>query len=396
MFDAADRKYMRAALALAEKNSGMACPNPSVGCVVVRDGRIAGEGWHEYDGMDHAEVRALQMAGDRAPGSTVYVTLEPCCHHGRTPPCADLLLRKGVDRVVVARVDPNPKVSGRGIARLRAGGVRVDVGLMEEEAGRIIEPFGCSVLTSRPLVTCKVGMTLDGKIGSGRRGGRYISSPEGREFGQFLRLSSDALIVGAGTILSDDPELTYRGALPRRRRLLKVVLDSRLRTPPEARIFRDIEDGQVLIFCADRHSRLQRKRLEKSGAEVIPVAKSRDVLDLEAVLPALSARDVQAILVEGGSQVHWEFISAKAVDRFFFIIAPMVLGGEHAIPSVGGKGFAATKDAPRFRIGRRFFAGPDLVVEAYPSYSRSIISPWRQPETAASAPRYRARTSGKK
>jgi diaminohydroxyphosphoribosylaminopyrimidine deaminase/5-amino-6-(5-phosphoribosylamino)uracil reductase len=396
MFDADDRKHMRAALALAEKNIGMACPNPSVGCVVVHDGRIAGEGWHEYDSMDHAEVRALQMAGDKALGSTLYVTLEPCCHHGRTPPCADLLLRKGIRRVVVARVDPNPRVSGGGIARLRAGGIRVDVGLMEEEAGRVIEPFACSVGMGRPLVTCKVGMTLDGKIGSGRRGGRTISSHEGREFGQFLRLRSDALLVGAGTVLSDDPELTYRGALRRRRRLIKVVLDSRLRTPPDARIFRDIEGGQVLIFCADRHSRQRRRKLEKSGAEVIPVPKSRNVLDLEAVIPVLSARDVQAILVEGGSHVHWEFISAGAVDRFVFIIAPMVLGGEHAIPSVGGKGFAATKDAPRFRIGRKFFAGPDLVVEAYPSYSRSIISPWRLPEIPASSPRYRARTSGKK
>jgi diaminohydroxyphosphoribosylaminopyrimidine deaminase/5-amino-6-(5-phosphoribosylamino)uracil reductase len=395
MFCGDDRRYMRAAMALAEKNAGMACPNPSVGCVVVRDGRIAGKGWHEYDSMDHAEVRALRMAGDKAAGSTVYVTLEPCCHYGRTPPCADLLVSKGVRRVVVAHVDPNPKVSGGGIARLRAGGVRVDVGLMEEQAGRVIESFACSIITGRPLVTCKVGMSLDGKIGTGRRGGRWITSPEGKEFGQSLRLRSDALLVGSGTILSDDPMLTYRGALPRRKPLLKVVLDSGLRTPPDARIFRDIEDGQVLIFCADRHSRQRRTKLEESGAEVIPVPKSRNVLDLEAVIPVLSARDVQAILVEGGSRVHWEFISAGAVDRFIFIIAPMVLGGEHAIPSVGGRGFAATKDAPRFRIGRKFFAGPDLVVEAYPSHSGSIISPWRLPEIPASSPRYRARTSGK-
>jgi len=396
MFDAVDRKFMRRAIALAEKNRGMACPNPSVGCVVVRNGKIEGTGWHEYDKMDHAEVRALEMAGDAARQSTVYVTLEPCCHHGRTPPCADLLLKNDVRRVVVAHVDPNPRVSGGGIARLRAKGIRVDVGLMEEQAGRIIESFACSISAGRPLVTCKVGMSLDGKISSGRRGGRWITSTEGKEFGQSLRLRSDALLVGTGTVLSDDPLLTYRGTLPRRSRLKKVVLDSRLRTPPDAKLFRDIEDGQVLIFCGEGNSAPRRNRLEKSGAEVIPVPKSGNALDLEAVLDALFARDVQGILVEGGSRVHWEFISAKAVDSFYFIIAPMVLGGEHAIPSVGGKGFGATSDAPRFRIGRRFFAGPDLVVEAYPSYSRSIISPWRSPETAASFPRYRERTSAKK
>jgi len=379
MFDTVDKNYMQAAIALAEKNIGMAGPNPSVGCIVVHDGRVVGKGWHEYDRKDHAEVRALEMAGDKALKSTAYVTLEPCCHRGRTPPCTDLLVRKGIRRVVVACVDPNPKVSGGGIANLRAKGIRVDVGLMEETAGRIIEPYACSMITGLPFVISKVGMSLDGKIGNGRKEGRWITSDEGRDYGQSLRLRSDALLVGVGTILSDDPQLTYRGSRSRRKPLLRVILDSDLRTPPNARIFKNIEDGPVLIFCRKGNTDSCRKRLEKNGAEVVAIPKSGNMLDLEAVLEELSCREVQGILVEGGSRVHWECVSSKIVDRFDFIMAPMVLGGEHAIPSIGGKGYAATKDAPRFRIRRSFFAGPDLVLEAYPSYSRSIISPWRLP-----------------
>jgi diaminohydroxyphosphoribosylaminopyrimidine deaminase/5-amino-6-(5-phosphoribosylamino)uracil reductase len=378
MFDAADRRYMRMALALAEKNIGMAGPNPSVGCVVVRDGSVVGKGWHEYDRMDHAEVLALKNAAEKAVDSTVYVTLEPCCHQGRTPPCADLLIRTGVRRVVVARVDPNPKVSGGGIAALRSRGIRVDVGLMEGSAGRVIEPFACSIVTGRPLVVSKVGMSLDGKIGTGKKEGRRISSPEGKEYGQSLRLCSDAVMVGIGTLLSDDPELTYRGSRGiRRKPLLRVILDSRLRTSPEARILQSVDKGPVLIFCRQGNAARRVKSLRDRGAEIVPVSESGGFLDLDSVLEELAARGVQGLLVEGGSRVHWEFISRKMVDRFDFIVSPMILGGKHAVPSIGGEGYSAAADAPRFKIRRCFHAGPDMIIEAYPSYSRSIISPWQ-------------------
>ncbi len=361
---------------MAANNIGLAGPNPSVGCIVVRGGEVVGHGWHEYDRMDHAEVMAMRMAAGNAAGSTVYVTLEPCCHQGRTPPCADLLIRKKVGRVVVARIDPNPKVSGGGIARMRSSGIRVDVGLMADAAGRIIEAYACHMATGLPLVVSKAGMSLDGKIGTGREEGRRITSSQGLEYGQVLRLRADALLVGIGTLLLDDPELTYRGRHPRRKPLQRVVLDSRLRTPPQARIFRSVETSPVLIFCREGNAARRHRKLEALGAEIVVVPNTGDMLDLHSVLKELGRREVQGLLVEGGSRVHWGFIATSLVDRFDFILAPMVLGGDGAISCVGGNGFAATVDAPRFRIRRRFSVGPDMVLEGYPSYSRSIISPW--------------------
>jgi diaminohydroxyphosphoribosylaminopyrimidine deaminase/5-amino-6-(5-phosphoribosylamino)uracil reductase len=384
MFDSADRRYMKKALALAEKGLGLASPNPSVGCLIVRNGRIAGRGWHEYGRVDHAEVRALREAAQRARKATAYVTLEPCCHQGRTPPCTGGLIQAGVSRVVVARVDPDPRVAGRGIERLRSAGVRVDVGLMSQEAGRVIESYACHRISGTPLVTSKVGMTLDGKIGTGYPEGRAITSAESREFGQNLRRAADAILVGVGTILFDDPELTYRAKEPRGRSLLRVVLDSGLHTPPDARLFRTCPENPVLLFCSRSAAQSRATKLERKGAEIIRIAGSDTGLDPRTVLKELGHRDVLGLLVEGGSRIHWSFLSMELVDKWIFVIAPFLLGGKDAVPSVGGKGYRATADAPRFRIRRSWFAGPDMVLEAYPSYSRSVISPWLPEEDAPS------------
>lgn len=384
MFNAADRRFMKQALALAEKGLGLASPNPSVGCVVVQEGRVVGSGWHEYARMDHAEVNALREASERARGATAYVTLEPCCHQGRTPPCANRLIEAGIGRVVVARSDPNPRVAGRGIEILRSAGIRVDVGLMEAEAGRIIEPFACRITTGRPLVVSKVGMSLDGKIGTAGRVDRWITSPESREFGQTLRLHLDALLVGVGTVLSDDPELTYRGSAPKARPLTRVILDSALRMPSAARLLRSCPESPVLVFCGRDAAETRAAALEKQGAEVIAVPAD-DEVDLHSVLDELGRRDILGLLVEGGSEVHWSFLSKGLVDKFYFFIAPTVLGGRDAVPAVGGTGYAVVADAPRFKASRSFYTGPDLVLETYPSFSRSIISPWLSPENAPSA-----------
>ena len=376
MFDSSDRRFMRKALAQAEKGLGLSSPNPSVGCLVVQDGRIVGRGWHEYSLMDHAEVKALAEAGERSKNSTVYVTLEPCSHQGRTPPCADLLIDSGVRRVVIARTDPNPLVSGRGIERMASSGIRVDVGLFSEEAGKIIEPFACHITTGLPFVIGKVGMSLDGKIGTGHPDGRRITSQEGTEFGQRLRLGADAVLVGVGTVLADDPELTYRGSGKKARPLIRIVLDSRLRTPLYARLLQTRPRTPVLIFCSPEASEGRRRKLEREGAEVVRVPLLKNGLELTAVLQELGKRNVLGLLVEGGSRVHWSFLSGGLVDTFYFIVAPMVLGGESAIPSVGGTGFKATADSPRFKIRRSYSIGPDFVLETYPAFSRSIISPW--------------------
>ncbi len=387
MFDANDRRFMRKALALAKKGIGLASPNPTVGCVIVRNGRVVGKGWHEYALLDHAEVCALREASKHSDGTTAYITLEPCCHQGRTPPCADRLIEAGISRAVIARLDPNPKVSGRGVDRLRSAGIKVDVGLMSERAGELIESFACHINTGFPLVISKVGMSLDGKIGTTGIKSQTITSPEGRQFGQALRHRVDAILVGIGTVLADDPELTYRGSAPKARALLRVILDANLRTPENARLFQAGPNNPVLIFCSEKASKIRRKRLADRGAEIISMRSSRGEIDLPSVLGELGKRFILALLVEGGSRVHWSFLSQKLVDSFYFVIAPFVLGGKEAVPSVGGKGYDVAADSPRFRIRRRYSAGEDMVLETYPSYSRSIMSPWLFPENASFAPR---------
>jgi diaminohydroxyphosphoribosylaminopyrimidine deaminase / 5-amino-6-(5-phosphoribosylamino)uracil reductase len=376
MFNSTDRKFMKKALALAEKGLGVASPNPSVGCIIVSEGQIIGQGQHEYVRRDHAEIMALREAGARAHGATAYVTLEPCCHQGRTPPCTGRIIESGIRRVVVGRIDPNPMVSGKGIEVLRSAGIQVDAGLMAEEAGKIIETFACKITAGLPLVISKAGMSLDGKIGTAQNVDHRISSAEGREFGQLLRLRSDAILVGSGTVLSDDPELAYRGKIPKARPLIRVILDPELRTPPSARLFQSGTSAPVLLFCSREAPEKQRTALEKMGADIISVDCSEDKLDLHSVLHELGKKEISGVLVEGGSRIHWSFLSSNLVDVFYFIIAPLVLGGKDSVPSVGGEGYRSAAESLKFKIRKSFHAGPDLVLETYPSCSRSIISPW--------------------
>jgi len=370
-----DIRFMKQALRLAEKGAGLSSPNPSVGCVIVKDGAIVGRGYHEYALRDHAEVVALRDAGDAAHGATAYVTLEPCSHHGRTGPCADRLIQAGVRRVVIPLIDPNPRVAGRGIEKLRKAGLIVDVGILAGEAGKIIEAFACHVTTGLPLVIAKAGMSLDGKIGTGFPEGRHITSPEGLEFGQSLRLKMDAVLVGVETVLADDPELTYRGRASKGRPLTRVVLDSALRTPPSARLFED-RKTPILLFCAESASEARKTALESAGTEILTVREHGGELDLLKVLRELGKRNILGILVEGGSRVHGSFLVRNLVDVFYFIVAPMVFGGASAIPVIGGRGYESTAAAPKFRIRRHYQAGSDIVIEAYPATSRSIASPW--------------------
>jgi len=367
---------MKRAIDLGRIGLGLASPNPSVGCVIVRRGKIIGQGWHEYSTRDHAEVRALQAVGGNCRGATAYVTLEPCSHQGRTPPCADKLVRAGIRRVVVGRMDPNPLVSGKGIKILKAAGLSVDCGLMHRECSELIESFARHITSGIPLVVSKVGMSLDGRIGTYQGESRWITSPEGREFGQALRLQADAILVGVGTILADDPQLTYRGKQEKARPLLRVVLDSKLRSPANARIFSDPLEAPVLVFCAENAPTARRKKLEKRGAEVAMVPQNANRLDLGFILNELGGRNVLSVLVEGGSEVHWSFLEARLVDKFYSIIAPLIIGGREAVASVGGKGYETITEVPRFKIRGKYFAGSDLILESYPIYSHSILSPW--------------------
>src|SRR3984893_18682391 len=274
---------MEHALALARKGAGLASPNPMVGCVIVREGQIVGEGFHQYEWRDHAEIVALKSAGEKARGASLYVTLEPCNHTGRTGPCTVAIIPPGVKRVIVARDDPNPANSGRGFERLRAAGIEVFAGVCEEAARRLNEPFACWIRTKKPFVTLKSAMTLDGQValpGSGKSSAKtsgkrrsWITSEESRAEVHRMRHASDALLTGVGTILADDPLLTDRSGLPRRRRLLRVILDSKLRMSPRSRIVKTADDDLV-VFTNESLRSPKAKSLQKAGVEVVSMKKS--------------------------------------------------------------------------------------------------------------------------
>lgn len=279
-------------------------------------------------------------------------------------------------RIVVAHPDPNPIVSGRGIGQIHAAGIEVGSGLLQAEAARIIEPFACHVTTGLPLVVGKVGMSLDGKIAPAGGRDAWITSEQGRSFGQQLRLQLDAIMVGIGTVLADNPQLTYRGELQKARPLRVIVLDSFLRTPLDARLLHAVPEPRVLIFCAPDAAAGRKRELESRGAEIVPAMRGEHGLDLIQVLRELGAREILGLLVEGGSEIHWSFLSSALVDKFFFIVSPLVLGGRKAVPAVGGTGYSSVTAAPRFRIADVTHAGPDTILEAYPTNSKSILSPW--------------------
>jgi diaminohydroxyphosphoribosylaminopyrimidine deaminase/5-amino-6-(5-phosphoribosylamino)uracil reductase len=317
-------------LELARATVGLASPNPMVGCVVVRDGEIVGEGAHLYEQRDHAEVVALRQAGERARGATAYVTLEPCSHRGRTGPCADALIAAGVSRVVAATVDPNPLVRGRGIERLREAGIEVAVGVLQGEAREINGAFARFIRTGRPLVTLKAALSADGMIAppDAARVGRepfWLTGPEARAEVQRMRHASDAVLTGIGTVLADDPMLTDRSGLARRRRLLRVVLDSRLRMPLDSHLVQSAEDD-VLVFCGKSVASERVIALQAAGIAVERVAELSARLNLDAVLAMLGARQILSVLLEGGSELNGEFLAHEQVDKVALFYAPTKLG----------------------------------------------------------------------
>jgi diaminohydroxyphosphoribosylaminopyrimidine deaminase/5-amino-6-(5-phosphoribosylamino)uracil reductase len=345
---------MGRALELAWATVGLASPNPQVGCVLVRDGEVVGEGAHVYDEFDHAEIVALKQAGDRARGATAYVTLEPCNHHGRTGPCSGALIAAGVRRVVAATVDPNPQVSGQGIARLRAAGVEVAVGTCEAEARAANDAFARWIRTGRPLVTLKAGLSADGMLAPppAKRAERetyWITGTEARAEVQRMRHAADAVLTGVGTVLADDPMLTDRSGLLRRRSLLRVVLDSRLRMPLDSKLVRSAS-GDVLVVCGKEAETERAEALEAAGVEVARVEVMRFAgidgrLDLEAVLDLLGSREILSVLLECGSELNGAFLWAELVDKVALFYSQTKLG-KGAVP------FAAWFEEPSDVEGR--------------------------------------------
>src|SRR5918911_970275 len=320
-----DQKMMRRALELAAQGAGQVSPSPLVGCVIVTEnGEIVGEGYYLYDGLKHAETLALEQAGPKALGATCYVSLEPHAHHGRTPPCTDALVRAGVKRVVAPIEDPNPEVSGKGFAHLRAVGVEVNRGLLAHEAEQLNEKYLHFMRTNRPFVHLKLACSLDGRIATRTGESRWITGEEARARVHRLRHEYDAILVGAGTVLADDPLLTDRSGLQRRRPLVRVVLDTSLRLLPETHLAQTAHEIPVQVFTSAHAEASKIAALESRGVEVI--LDESGGRNLHAVLKALGQRSVQSVLIEGGSNVAGAFLDAGLVNKVTFFIAPMIIG----------------------------------------------------------------------
>jgi len=324
---------MRRAIALARRGEGLVEPNPLVGCVLARSGRVISEGFHRRFGMAHAEINALASCRRPVRGATAYVSLEPCCHHGKTPPCCDALIEVGVGRVVVGTLDPNPQVSGKGVQRLRSGGVVVDVGVCEEEARLRIAPFATRILHDRPYVIAKWAQTLDGKIATVTGDSKWISCENSRKQVHRLRGRVDVILVGVGTVLADDPMLTARG-VRLRRVAVRVVLDTQLRTPLESQLVRSVGSAPTVIMTTTGQAKSQKaRRLSAAGVEVVGCRSRGGLIDVRDSLGRLARRDATNILVEGGSKVLSSFFSRRLIDEAYVYVAPAILGGEGA-PSV--------------------------------------------------------------
>jgi diaminohydroxyphosphoribosylaminopyrimidine deaminase/5-amino-6-(5-phosphoribosylamino)uracil reductase len=375
-----DEQYMRRALELARAGVGLVSPNPAVGAVVVdASGREVGAGTHTYDGVKHAEVLALEQAGHAARGGTLYLNLEPCSHQGRTGPCADAVVAAGIRRVVCSMEDPNPRVAGRGFAKLRASGIKVDVGLFAAEARKLNESFAKYIRTGKPLVTLKSAMTLDGNIAAAKKPGRERGSPtsasEGARSGhhwitgelarahvQQLRHQNDAILVGVGTVMADDPLLTDRSGLPRRRRLLRVILDSYLRIPLTSRVIQTAENDLLVLCSAAEKSAKQ--ALEAKGIRVqqMPAATADRRPDFAAIVQSLADLEITSLLIEGGAMVNGAALASGEVDKVFLYYAPKILG-EGAVPFIAGEGLHGKTQCVQRSELHRF--GEDFALEGY-------------------------------
>jgi diaminohydroxyphosphoribosylaminopyrimidine deaminase / 5-amino-6-(5-phosphoribosylamino)uracil reductase len=369
--DAHATRFMEHALKLARKGTGLASPNPMVGCILVREGQIVGEGFHQYEKRDHAEIVALKSAGEKARGATMYVTLEPCSHTGRTGPCTEATIAAGVSRVVAAMEDPNPINSGRGFDRLRAAGIDVLTGEGQEEARNLNEAFACWIRTKKPFVTLKSALTLDGQLAlpqersklgkrsSKQKRANWISSEESRAEVHRMRHAADAVLTGVGTVKVDDPLLTDRSGLPRRRPLLRVILDWGLTISPHSRLVQSAQNDVLIITQQHPHTRRVRA-LERAGVEVVRAVSRNGQINLESVLAELGRREISTALLEAGPTLNGTALAAGIVHKLFLFYAPKI-AGETRVPFA----IAPNLKLPPLQRLRTQASGPDIALEAY-------------------------------
>jgi len=359
--------FMESALSLAKLALGYTSPNPAVGAVVVRDGVVVGLGHTQPAGSVHAEVMALQQAGDRARGAMMWVTLEPCCHHGRTPPCTESIINAGISEVHMALLDPNPLVSGKGLRMLEEAGIKTFVGEYEEKAREINEGYIKFITTGLPFVIAKFAMSLDGKIATQNGDSKWISGDEARNFVHYLRHIVDAVMVGANTVLIDDPQLSARGCSGKggkaKLQPLRVIVDGRGRTPLSSRVFK--EPGKTFIAVAKPFDAKKADEFRKAGAEVAELPAERGVIDLAELLGLLGKRQITSVLVEGGSSLFGSLFDRGLVDKVLAFVSPIIVGGDGAKSAVGGRGVDMVAEA--LRLGRVKITefGGDILIGGY-------------------------------
>lgn len=358
-----DTDYMKRVLELAERGIGKTNPNPLVGTVIVKDGRIIGEGWHERYGQAHAEVNAVRNAAESTEGATVYVNLEPCCHYGKTPPCTELLIREKVKRVVVGTLDPNPLVAGKGVQRLREAGIEIVSGVMEKECRRLNEVFFHYIQKRRPFVVLKAAMSLDGKIAAPSGESKWITEEASRKDVQLLRNRYSAVMVGVETVIRDDPELTCRlegGRNPKR-----IILDSTLRIPLNSKVLKDRQNNPALIACTEWALTGNSEWIRLLGAELIYCRSRNGRVDLEDLMEKLGGLSIDSLLLEGGAAVNESAFSQGIVDKVILYVAPKIIGGEKSKTFVGGQGIGSLDQAWPLRIDSTERIGEDLKITAY-------------------------------
>ncbi len=355
---------MKQALNLAWQGRGRTSPNPLVGAVVVREERAVGTGYHRVAGGPHAEVIALQKAGDKAAGASLYVNLEPCSHYGRTPPCVDLIISSGVGEVVAAMEDPNPEIRGRGFLRLREAGIRIKTGVLEQKARRLNETYIKHITTGLPFVAIKTALTLDGRIATRTGDSRWITGEKSRRHVHRLRGQYDAVMVGIGTALADNPILTTR--LKGERDAVRVVVDSRADLPPTAKLINSSSSAPAILAVTEQADPDKCRKLKERGAEILTLPSREGRVDLKVLLERLGERGIISVLVEGGGRLNYSLLEQGLVDKFFLFIAPIICGGRDAFPAFSGEGAAEIKNA--WRLGRVEYKKfeSDLLVIGYP------------------------------
>jgi diaminohydroxyphosphoribosylaminopyrimidine deaminase/5-amino-6-(5-phosphoribosylamino)uracil reductase len=356
---------MQRALKLAHRGLGRTSPNHLVGAVVVKEGKVVGEGYHERAGAPHAEIHALQQAGANAQGSTLYLNLEPCAHYGRTPPCTQTIINAGVRRVVAAISDPNPLVAGKGFAALRTAGIEVKIGLLRKEAKQLNEFFIKYITTGYPFVTLKVAMSLDGKIASFTGDSRWITGEKARHHVHNLRNQYDAVLVGIGTVLMDNPQLTTRLPGGQGRDAVRVVVDSQLRLPLDALLVTGEYPARTIVATTSEHSPSKKRALENAGVEVWVIVGEGPRVNLRELMISLGQREIISILVEGGATVNDAMLAAGLVDKVHFYIAPKIIGGTKAPGPVGGMGIAQVVAAIGLTDLQVSKCGEDILVTGY-------------------------------